>query len=262
MAVFSGSQLEAIADALGHTDEGLTGTDIGFLLSACKIADPSPQVTKRIRLYNAFVHDQNARQDRTRILGFIRKAMKPERFLRDGERYEPLRTRLNQALVFAGLAVDETGALISVEQATTLTDARRRADELRADLVMRRVHPDVLKFCRDELLVDNYFHAVLEAVKSVMDKVRQRSSLTDDGSALVDKALGGDNPRIAINSLSNENEWSEQKGFANLLRGICGMFRNTTAHAPRAHWAMSRDDAVDLLSLVSLVHRRLDAARP
>jgi uncharacterized protein (TIGR02391 family) len=51
-----------------------------------------------------------------------------------------------------------------------------------------------------------------------------------------------------------------QKGFANLLRGTFGMFRNPTAHEARLHWTMGKDDAEDLLSLVSLIQRRLDAA--
>ena len=34
------------------------------------------------------------------------------------------------------------------------------------------MHPDVLAFCRAELLQQNYFHAVLEASKSVADKLR------------------------------------------------------------------------------------------
>ena len=121
-------------------------------------------------------------------------------------------------------------------------------------------HPDVLKFCREELLSDNYFHAVLEAVKSVAEKIRNRTGLTDDGGELVDRAFGGKTPMLAINALTTESEKSEQKGFCNLLKGTFGMFRNTTAHAPRLHWQMSKDDAEDLLSMVSLMHRRIDAA--
>ncbi|WP_348630827.1 TIGR02391 family protein [Mesorhizobium sp. M4B.F.Ca.ET.203.01.1.1] len=52
----------------------------------------------------------------------------------------------------------------------------------------------------------------------------------------------------------------EQKGFGNLLKGTFGMFRNPMAHEARINWAMSKEDAEDLLSLVSLIHRRLDAA--
>lgn len=258
--VFTQSQLEAIAAALGHTEEGLSGSEIGHLLKTCCMNDPAPDLTKRHRLYNAFAEYQNHAKERVKILGFIRKAMKPERFSRAPEKFEPMRANLNQALAFAGLAVDASGTLISVVQAKTLTDARRRADELRADLLARSVHPDVVAFCREELLADDYFHAVLEATKSIADKIRSRTGLTDDGALLVDRALGGDIPMLAINSLQTKSEKDEQKGFANLVKGIFGMFRNPTAHAPRVHWAMQKSDAEDLLSLVSLVHRRLDAA--
>jgi uncharacterized protein (TIGR02391 family) len=97
-------------------------------------------------------------------------------------------------------------------------------------------------------------------VKSVADKIRDRTGLGDDGNALVDRALTGDSPMLAINDLTNESERGEQRGFANLVRGTFGMFRNPTAHAPRIHWPMKKDDAEDLLSIVSLIHRRLDAA--
>ena len=250
----------AIADALGDTSDGLTGSEIAHLLAVCEIADTDPELTKRHRLYNAFVNDQNIRQHRRQILGFIRHAMKPERFARELGRFEPMRAMLNRALAFAGLGVDETGELGTVEQAKTLPDAERRAQELRADLTVRGVHPDVLRFCRSELLADNYFHAVLEAVKSVANKLRDRTGLTDDGSALIDRALSGSPPMLAINSLNSESERSEQRGFANLVRGTFGMFRNTTAHEARIHWTIAKNGAEDLLSLVSLIHRRLDSA--
>jgi uncharacterized protein (TIGR02391 family) len=82
----------------------------------------------------------------------------------------------------------------------------------------------------------------------------------DDGGLLVDKSLAGDIPMLAINSLITDSERSEQRGFANLVKGIFGMFRNPTAHAARVHWTMEKKDAEDLLSVVSLIHRRIDAA--
>ncbi|TWB42589.1 TIGR02391 family protein [Nitrospirillum pindoramense] len=260
MSFFSQSQLEAIANSLADTTEGLTGSEIEHLLATCKMSDPSPSLTKRHRLFNAFVESQKVRQDRRAVLAFIRHAMKPERFARQPLRFEPMRANLNRALAFAGLAVDASGILSNVEQATTLPEAERRANELRTDLLSRGVHPDILVFCRAELLADNYFHAVLEATKSIADKLRRRTGLTDDGGLLVDHALTGDPPMLAINALSNESEKSEQKGFANLVKGTFGMFRNTTAHAARIHWSMTKADAEDLLSLASLIHRRLDSA--
>jgi uncharacterized protein (TIGR02391 family) len=38
------------------------------------------------------------------------------------------------------------------------------------------------------------------------------------------------------------------------------MFRNPAAHEAKIFWEMTKEDAEDLLSLVSLIHRRIDAA--
>jgi len=120
----------------------------------------------------------------------------------------------------------------------------------------------VLKYCNEELLVDNYFHAVFEATKSIAEKIRSKTGLTSDGSALVDEAfsLKSSIPHLALNSLQTESEQSEQRGFMNLLKGLFGTFRNTTAHAPKITWPIAEQDALDILSLVSLLHRRLDNA--
>lgn len=256
--IFTASQLTAISNALGDTNFGLTNSEIDYLILECRFSDTSQGENKRTRIFNAFVEDQNARQDRVGILAFIRKSMKPERHLKDPSRFEALRVLLNQALSFVELAVNESGELISTEKASTISQAQRRADELRADMMLRKVHAEVLKYCREELLVSNYFHAVLEAVKSVFSRIRSLTGLSLDGGQLVDRAFGGDDPILRINALSDENEKSEQKGFMNLLKGTFGMFRNPTAHEAKVHWEMTKEDAEDLLSLVSMTHRRLD----
>src|SRR5260370_28530752 len=161
MTAFTQSQLEAIAHALGDTAEGLTGSEIAHLLHVATISDTDPQLTKRHRLLNAFAQSQNTRGDRRAILKFMRQAMKPERYLRDSHRYEPMRAKLNAALAFAGLMFDQSGTLGAADQVATLPEAERRARELRADLVLRNVHEDLLRFCRSELLLANHFHADL-----------------------------------------------------------------------------------------------------
>lgn len=257
---FSESEMEAIAGALADTSEGLTGSEIGHILSSLKMEDPNPEMTKWKRLYNAFVVRQNKSQNRRAILEFIRRSLRPGRYAKDATRFERLRANVNRALAFSGLAVDAAGTLHAISKVSTLTAAAKRAQDLREDLTTRGIHPDVLRFCRAELVADNYFHAVLEAAKSVADKLRSRSGLTEDGAGLVDSTLAGDYPMLAINPLSTESQWSEQRGFANLVKGTFGMFRNTTAHEARILWAMNKADAEDLLSLVSLIHRRLDSA--
>jgi len=256
--IFSQSELEGISQALADTNEGLTGSEIGSILQSLKIKDPTPDMTKWKRLYNALEERQYNSRNRRAVLEFIRQAIKPVRYTKQPERFETMRANLNRTLSFAGIAILDDGSLVEVKQAQTISEAYRRADELRLDLIQRGVHPDVLFFCREELVVDNYFHAVLEATKSIADKLRKKTGLIEDGASLVDAALGGNQPVLAINSFVSGSERSEQSGFVNLVKGIFGMFRNTTAHAPRALWNISKEDAEDLLSIVSLIHRRLD----
>jgi uncharacterized protein (TIGR02391 family) len=44
------------------------------------------------------------------------------------------------------------------------------------------------------------------------------------------------------------------------MKGLFSTFRNPAAHAPKVAWATSRSDALDMLTLASMLHRRLDKA--
>lgn len=258
-SVFDARSIEAIARALGDTEDGLTNSEIDDVARACNFPQEEPN-TKWKRVYNLLAKDQNRRRNRKGILAFIRKAMRPALYVKKPDRYETLRENLNRALLFEGMELQKDGTIARAAASSTINDARRRAAELRGSLEERGVHPDVLRFCREELLADNYFHAVLEATKSLAQKIRDRSGLTEDGASLVDKALSGSTLVLVINALVSESEKSEQKGFAMLCKGIFGMFRNPTAHAPKITWQIGKADAEDLMSLLSLAHRRLDQA--
>lgn len=127
----------------------------------------------------------------------------------------------------------------------------------------RHLHTDVLRACREELLEDeNLFHAVLEATKSVAQKLREKSGLDCDGNKLVERALGAKQgfPVVAFNTLTTDTLRSEHRGIADLMRGVFSAFRNPTAHEPKVVFKVSEEDAWDLLSLCSLLRRRLDSA--
>jgi uncharacterized protein (TIGR02391 family) len=217
-------------------------------------------MTKRHRLFLALKARQQADGCANHVLNFVEAVMSPVRFVGNSTRFEDLRGQLNQVLAFTGLLIAEDGKARHVSAATTLPEAQARAGRLRAALQQRGVHDDVLKFCRAELLQDNYFHAVFEATKSVAQKIRDKTGLAGDGAEIVDQALGINAPMLAINTLRTETEQSEQKGFVHLLKGMFGIFRNPTGHAPKITWKIEEKDALDLLSLVSYLHRRLDAA--
>jgi uncharacterized protein (TIGR02391 family) len=259
---FQVATLEAICAVLGDTSAGLTGGEIGTVLRQCGIDDPQPGITKRHRLFEAL----RLRQERDRVgnhvVAVIHAAMEPVRHVGRRAEFDDRRARLNQVLAFEGLALGEDGKMQRATAVRTVSEAEERAGRLRSELQRRRVHADVLRACRAELLQDNYFHAVLEATKSVAEKIRTRSNLQSDGARLVDDALGlsAGHPRLAFNSLSTDSERSEHVGMMNLMKGMFSAFRNPTAHEPKANWQVSEADALDLLSLASLLHRRLDQA--
>ena len=257
---FNQEEIESISQALGDTNDGLTGTEIGHLLKQAKIDDVAPGFTKWKRLHNAFVESQIKKQNRTHILQFIRQALKPQRYISDPVRFDTLRNNLNRALWFSGLEVNEAGKLDSCERVSTLSEASERADKLKAGLDSRGTHPEVLKYCKSELLDENYFHAVLEAVKSIFARVRDLTDEDDDGVKLIDAVFSGHAPKLIINNHKTKTEKQEQTGFSSLLKGIYSMFRSPPAHEAKIHWPIEFQDAEDLMSMVSMIHRRLDKA--
>jgi uncharacterized protein (TIGR02391 family) len=256
---FSASTIENVCRVLG---EAVTGSQIPNLIALLKATEtPTEQDnTKWKRLFNAVAVAQNRQHDGRPLVRLILDVMSPVRFSSPAE-FEERRTLVNERLLYAGLQLQEDGTVRRAKPATTVGEAQQRADDLRAELVRRDVHPEVIRFCRVELLQRNYFHAVLEASKSIADRLRTLTGASGDGSPLVDATCSlSSGPRVVFNSLATEWERSEQTGLATLMKGLFSTFRNPTAHAPKVLWATSRRDALDMLTLASMLHRRLDDA--
>jgi uncharacterized protein (TIGR02391 family) len=251
---------ETTLDVLCRTlADAATHKEVSILLSQCAIDEQGGQ-PKWQRMLLALSHRQKQDSCGNNAINFICTILHPSRFGGRQEAFEDYRTRVNFQLAFYGLAIDEKGQAQRVAPASTISEATQRANELRSELTHRSVHVDVLRFCKAELLQDNYFHCVLEATKSVAQKIRDKTGIEGDGASLVDQALSIKTPLLALNTLQTESEQSEQKGFANLLKGVFGTFRNVLAHAPKINWAVNKIDAMDALTILSYIHRRLDEA--
>jgi uncharacterized protein (TIGR02391 family) len=255
---FNSQQLEAACRVLGDTERGLNGSQIGRLLQEIDVPDLSPGVTKWKRLFNALAMAQNRHRVGNHLVMFINLAMNPVSYARDRGAFIWRRDELNVVLAFSGFYVRDDGRVGYADKANTLDAARARAGRLKAALENRAVHPEVLNYCRAELLDENYFHAVFEATKGVAERIRTLSGLSGDGADLVNKAFAGQQPVLVLSPLTSESERSEQRGFANLLVGLFGAIRNPLAHAPKTNWPMSEQDALDILTMVLLIQRKLD----
>ena len=254
---FKDGELEGICRILGDTTNGLTGSEIGHYLEVCNVQDVDPSNTKWKRLFNAFANRQNNTKDGKCVLSFIVKSLEPSRFFSSKEKYFTILREINKILAFRGIKFCDDGKYHTVEKASSLSEVDAKVMRFREKLIERNVHEYILTYCNAELLQENYFHAVLEACKSIASKIREITGLDSDGAKLIDESFGGKDPVLKINSFDSETKRSEQSGFLNLAKGLFGTFRNPTAHNPKIEWEMTEDDALDIFVLASYLIKRI-----
>ena len=250
--------VKGLAKVLG---EERTRDDITEVLQQMKIRDESGQSTKWRRLDWVFNDSLQRTGSWDEVFNFIEHFVPPVKFANEPVKFEDLRKSLNAYLLFAGYEYFETGKIRQVEPVKTLSEAEARLDNVRAKLAGRNIHEQVLKYCRADLMQEDYFDAVFEACKGLMQRIREMSGVDADGTRLVQQVFRGKQPIFAFNTLRTELEQGDQKGFATLLEGCIGAVRNRLAHEPKILWA-GADDTADYLALISLLHRKLDQAVP
>ena len=238
-----------------------SGSDITRVLADRSIDDGSGESTKWKRLYWVFLDVQRRDRCANRILDFIQSFLAPARFVGRNHDFEAHRSELNTVLALSGLEYGADGRFRNRPAVATLTEAERRATAIQSKFQGRRIHPEVLKYCRAELMQDNSFHAVFEATKGLAQRIREMSGVDGDGAALIDRVFSTSRPVLAFNTLRTETERSEHTGFATLLKGCFAAVRNPRAHQPRVLWK-DEDDTVDYFTLISLLHRKLDDCVP
>ena len=222
--------------------------------------DRSGESTKWKRLDWAFRHLQERDRSANGVLGFIEALLPPVRFTGNLDEFEQCRANVNAVLLFEGVQYGADGKFRPAKPAETLSEAEQRARTVQGKLRglrSRRLHPAVLKYCRAEVMQDNYYHAAFEAAKGLAERIREMSGATEDGAALVGRVFGIDAPLLAFNKLETKTERSEHIGFAELLRGCFMAVRNPIAHEPKVLWR-NEDDLADYFTLISLLHYKLD----
>lgn len=253
--------LEQVAREIG---EAYSGSRLSQIFNQAGIEDVLGQgPTKWARVYESL----RARQTRDRaanaVLKFIQTAANPARFQDGTYPHSLLLDGLNRSLSFVGYKVNENGSIVHVDRATTLTEAERRVANIVREMQHRHIHPEVMRCCEREMLQKDLFHGVHEATKSAFGRLRQATGCGLDGAKLVDHCFGasdGTTPKIAINAHTTESEKSEHTGFALMLKGVFGVWRNPTAHSLRVDLDLVEHDVLDALTTLSYIHRRLDDA--
>lgn len=263
---FDQSIIESICKIIGDTSNGLTGSEIKTLLSVCRIEDIDPLNTKWKRLYNALVEYQNKNQTGNHIISFITETMTPVRYVgKDEWKFSWRRDELNKVLLFSGLFVNEQGKVARTKTATTIDEAKEWANLLKAELGKRNVHVEVLNICELRYLKCDFFYAVFEAMKGLADRFRKMTNCAFDTQRLYDHIFGDTRkgrptPILAFNDMKTKTQLDEHYGIVSIIRGLSMSFRNPEAHEPEQYWIIEKDEALDIITMISYVHKRLDKA--
>ncbi|HEX8509870.1 MAG TPA: TIGR02391 family protein [Propionibacteriaceae bacterium] len=253
--------VEAVCAVLAATEwPGLFGSEIGRLLEVVKMNVPSPRLTKRHRLYNAMASRQNSDQSSRRLRTFVVRALDPARFIDNPDRHAALQQGTNEVLSMVGLRVNDKGDLMVAPRASSLDEVAAFAGRLQTAMRRRAVHTEVYRYCGVELLRHSVFHAVFEATKKLAQRLRDITGSTLDGAELVEACFIKTDPAITINAHLSKSDLSEHSGYANMLRGIFGTFRDPVARTPNRMVSQRGGRARSVPSMLSYAHRRLDLA--
>jgi len=136
-------------------------------------------------------------------------------------------------------------------------------DEIEIDFTSKyltqygKFHKEIIKHSGKLFEQGNFFHAVHEACKAYNNKIKELTQSGRDGVALMQFEFGSGGS-IKINAGQTDSEKNEQNGIKSLSEGLMSAFRNPTAHETALDWNVTKEDCLDILSLVSFLFKKLD----
>lgn len=121
------------------------------------------------------------------------------------------------------------------------------------------LHPRIADAANDLFCNRHYKPAVLEASIALVNYVKEKSHRHDlDGVALMSTVFSPNSPLVAFNALANQSDKDEQQGLMHMFQGAVLAIRNPRAHGEAED---SAETALDCIAFISMLARRLDAAR-
>lgn len=261
--IFDKQDLRNISDVLS---EIITHNKITEYLQDCNILE-SGGSNKSDRIYYALKERQDKDGCGNNVAAFILRIISPKRYNNELE-FESHRTLINEKLAYVGYFISEKGELELCSKASTISEAQERSQKIKKKIHGLKIHPNIIPYCDEEWLRDDYFHAIEEVAKSVFDVLKRKSrNHTIDGAVLIEYCFAlkdekNPKPKLAFNMLSSDSEISEHKGFANFCKGFYGMYRNPKAHSSRKNEDASLEQLAEVLVVATIIHNRLDSVYP
>ncbi len=165
-------------------------------------------------------------------------------------RHRYLTSAINRAVT----TLESALAMMKERMGDSGEDAGSRSIRAYGDLDL---HPEIARASTKLYQDGHYSNAVEVAVKRLNAMVRMRSDLEVDGTTLMERAFSPSNPVLRFNSMVDQSDKDEQKGFMMLFSGAVSGLRN-----PRAHGLINDDPerALEFIAFVSLLAKLLEGA--
>ena len=256
MEPLSLSALEHIARIVG---ERYTGSEISELFRKAGFPEVRHDGSTKWRfVYASLERLQTEKYGIHNVVRVIQKLCDPQEYFGQAEYHKAIIENVNEVLSFYGLEVDsETGKIARMRSIKpSLRKLRSEAEEI---FDSRHLHQEVRKHARLLFTEGKHFHAVFECCKAFDKLVQEKSHIKEHGSRLMRTALSLQGP-LKINTQRTLTERNEQDGVKHLCTGLMRAIRNPEAHEPELDWPLTRQDALDVLSLVSFLWRRVDSS--
>ena len=253
---FDAQSIETISRIIGSI---MTGSTITKMLEQLNIEDNSNQSTKWRRLDFVMRESQTTYGCGNKILEIIKYVFHPtSSWFSDNNEYKSYINEINKCISFYGYEVQEDGNIHLIKSSKTRTQANERYDLLKSKLIERNIHPQILEFCTQDIVNEDYFSIIFEASKSVYDRIRKMTGINLDGNRLIYTCFDLKYPIIVFNSLKTDTEKNLYSGLKNILLSIAQIGRNPKAHTPKIYSYDSLDNCLDILNLISFSHKMLD----
>lgn len=253
---FNVQSIETISRIIGNI---MTGSTISRMFETLNIKDNSNHSTKWRRLDYVMRESQYIFNCGNKIIEIIQYVFHPtSSWFDNSNNYKSLINEINKCISFYGYELREDGKIYEIKSSTTRTQANERYDLLKSKLTERNIHPQILKFCTQDIVNEDYFSIIFEASKSIYDKIRNMTSITLDGNKLIYSCFDLKYPIIIFNSLKNDTEINLYNGLKNILLSIAQIGRNPKAHTPKIYSYDNLDNCLDILNLISFAHKMLD----
>lgn len=122
--------------------------------------------------------------------------------------------------------------------------------------IEKRLRPDLWKSIRAHYERSDYTESVRDAVFHVCELLREKSGIEDkDGTKLVDAALMGNNPAIAVSKNETTTERDFQQGIGFSLKGIMQAIRNPLSHEKTEYL---QEDAEAIILYINFLLNQVD----